>query len=182
MIQKSIAILFVIGLLATGCAASGHSPHSRRNAKATTGAAAVTLPTVRCSDVDPTFQPIVKDINSQDKLFRTMSHGPKALRLPLETRDDMAAGAWTPPGTYSNDLGSFTSYGLGVYANYPAVPSSLSADVVTLVEAGEALQNDMNNGGVTFGQPIPQDWYNFEGAVLALANDCKLHVSKPWGL
>ena len=90
--------------------------------------------------------------------------------LPQATKDSMAAGAWTDPGTYSGTLDAFVTwvYGTnGVTQSTPSSPAALSQVIVDVASAGQAVQEDVQGGGVN-----ESDWQAFTAALASLAQMC----------
>lgn len=128
-----------------------------------------------CSDLFG-LRPLVRDIRQQARLWKKATSGPGHLSQAAEA--DLAAPAWTSPGVYSGAFGLFNE------ANAPYVASSpgqaLTTAVADVMNAGKALQSDVQAGGLATGQPVQADYAAFRTAVAVLAANCGLKVPHAW--
>ena len=175
--MKRLIGLAIIVLVAVGCgSAPAHKTH--HHTAATAAASTVPLPTLACSDIAGNIDPVVADMNRQDKLNRTIIRGDHG-GLALSTEADIAAGAWNPPGTYSNDLNSLMD-AFTVSTQYQ--PGQLLSDMTKLVSDGQQMQSDVQGGGQYAGLPTDTDFATFQGDVIKVAGDCGMHVVYPWAV
>jgi hypothetical protein len=58
----------------------------------------------------------------------------------------------------------------------------LLTDVTTLVNGGQTLQSEVQNGGLAARQPSDTDFAAFQADVATLADDCEMHVIYPWAV
>lgn len=156
------AVVIVLAACGGGKQAAPSATPSARPAAASTSPAAVS---VTCDSLGGQIQAITADRAAQEKTMAQIGDN-----LPQSTKDSMAAGAWTDPGTYSGSLDGFMKWVYGVNPvtqSTPSSPAALSGVIVEVGSAGMAVQEDVRSGGVN-----ESDWAAFTAALASLTQVC----------